>query len=128
MSDLSGQEECLLSLLGDRLRQHRIDMNEPQMEFARRVGVSVPTYRKMERGGASVPIGYWARVLRILDRLDQLGVILEPNDTPVEQWTNPRTRTARQRVRKRVAFLLLLISSSLVVLNNAFVSCENFLV
>lgn len=123
-----GQEENLLSQLGDRLRQHRIDMNEPQMEFAKRVGVSVPTYRKMERGSASVPIGYWARALRILDRLEQLGVILQPNDNPLDRWTNPRTRAARQRIRKRLLLMVCLVVSQAAIIGNVITKVDEFLV
>ena len=101
MYNPTGQEEHLLTQLGDRLRQHRIDRNESQIEFAERVGVSVPTYRKMEQGSATVPIGYWTRVLQLLDSLEQLDQILQPDGFPLEQWTNPRTQSARQRVRRR---------------------------
>ncbi|MHB1952840.1 MAG: helix-turn-helix domain-containing protein [Acidobacteriaceae bacterium] len=65
-----------LLALGTRLRSHRIDRGDTQSVFARRIGVSVPTYRKMERGSPAVPIGYWVRTWRLLECMEPLNLLL----------------------------------------------------
>jgi transcriptional regulator with XRE-family HTH domain len=62
--------------LGARLKAERLKRNEPQALFAARIGVSVPTLRKMESGDPTVQIGYWATALGILDRSGDLDSIL----------------------------------------------------
>ncbi len=67
--------------LGARLLNERLKRNETQALFAARIGVSVPTLRKMEVGDPSVLIGYWVAALEILDRVGDLDAILaEPDD------------------------------------------------
>jgi len=46
-------EDVKLQALGTRLREERLRRNETQALFAARVGVSVPTLRKMEAGDPS---------------------------------------------------------------------------
>ena len=70
-----------LSELGSRLKAERLRRNEPQARFAARIGVSVPTLRKMESGDPTVQIGYWSTALGILDRSGDLDAILaSPED------------------------------------------------
>ena len=70
-----------LQNLGSRLRAERIRRNETQALFAARIGVSVPTLRKMESGDPTVMVGYWSIALEILDRAGDLDAILaEPED------------------------------------------------
>lgn len=70
-----------LKELGARLRAERLKRNETQALFAARIGVSIPTLRKMESGDATVLIGYWAAALKLLDRVaDMDGILAEPED------------------------------------------------
>lgn len=62
--------------LGARLKTERLKRNEQQALFAARIGVSVPTLRKMESGDPTVQIGYWAIALSILDHSGDLDSIL----------------------------------------------------
>lgn len=91
-----------LRSLGDRLRAERLRRNETQAIFAARIGVSIPTLRKMEAGHASVLIGYWSSALDVLDRAgDWDAVLAEPQDLFVkyDQITKPLPRRASRRVR-----------------------------
>ena len=93
MFTITESEEAALRELGARLRTYRLDRDDSQAAFAARVGVSVPTYRKMEHGHASVPIGPWVRALRLVGRLDAVVDLLPPlllSDA-----------TERQRARRR---------------------------
>ena len=89
----TSEESQVLAELGDRLRIRRIDRGDDQANFAARVGVSIPTYRKMEKGDGSVPIGYWVRAVRLLGRIDQIEDLL-----PVPLLSDAR---GRQRARRR---------------------------
>ena len=66
------QEAEVLAELGQRLRTRRLQRNEKQLSTAARIGVSVPTYRKMEQGDPSTALGYWVRAIRLLGDPDAL--------------------------------------------------------
>ncbi len=73
--------DAKLKDLGSRLRNERLKRNETQAMFAARIGVSVPTLRKMGSGDPTVLIGHWATSLDILDRSGDIDAILaEPDD------------------------------------------------
>ena len=91
-----------LQSLGSRLRSERLRRDETQAVFAARIGVSVPTLRKMETGNPAVLIGYWATALEILDHSADLDAILAgPLDlfTKYDQITKPLPRRASRRLR-----------------------------
>ncbi len=73
--------EVKLQKLGSRLRSVRLSRNDTQAMFAARIGISVPTLRKMESGDSTVLIGHWANALDLLDREEEIDAILaEPED------------------------------------------------
>jgi transcriptional regulator with XRE-family HTH domain len=75
------QYDTKLQNLGTRLRAERLRRNEAQAKFAARIGVSVPTLRKMESGDPTVLVGYWSLALDVLGRSGDLDAILaEPED------------------------------------------------
>ncbi len=88
-----------LTRMGARLRAERLARNEPQARFAARLGISVPTLRRLEQGDASAQIGHWLAALEVLDRLQDVEALLAPRyslfDAAVEA---PK---ARQRARRR---------------------------
>ena len=89
-----------LQNLGSRLRAERLRRNETQALFAARIGVSVPTLRKMESGDPTVMVGYWSTALEVLDRAADLDAILaEPEDlfAKYEQMKAPSRRRASRR-------------------------------
>jgi len=91
-----------LQNLGSRLRRERLRRNEAQTVFASRIGVSVPTLRKMESGDATVLVGHWITALDMLDRTGDIdGILAEPEDLFVkyEMMNAPARRRASRRVR-----------------------------
>ena len=93
MFTLTEHEANALVSLGERLRSRRIDKRDTQISFAARVGVSVPTYRKLEKGDPSVPIGAWVRAIRLLGDISGVDALL-----PMSLLSDS---VDRQRVPKR---------------------------
>ena len=92
-------ETALLHSLGLRLRDERIRRNDSQAKFAARIGVSIPTLRKMEEGDPSVRIGHWFAALSVLGREKDFDALLAPQEdlfARFEKMTAPvRKRAAR---------------------------------
>ena len=65
-----------LTRLGSRLRAERLHRNESQARFAARIGVSVPTLRRLEQGDAAAQIGHWLVALDVLGRLHEAEALL----------------------------------------------------
>lgn len=89
-----------LSRLGLRLRECRLSRNEPQERFAARLGVSIPTLRKMENGDPSVSIGLWAETLWLLERMTDMDGILKKEVSLFDQM-EAQSKPGRQRASKR---------------------------
>ncbi|MBT9591864.1 MAG: helix-turn-helix domain-containing protein [Thiobacillus sp.] len=85
--------------LGARLRAQRLMRNEPQARFAARLGVSVPTLRRLEQGDASAQIGHWLAALELLGRLHEAEAWLAPQ-TSLFAAAEPAP-PQRQRARRR---------------------------
>ena len=91
-----------LQNLGSRLRAERLRRNDTQTIFAARLGISVPTLRKMESGDPTVLVGYWWAALNVLDRVGDLDAILAaPEDlfAKYNQMKNSLPRRASRRAR-----------------------------
>lgn len=87
-----------LARLGARLRAERLARNEPQARFAARLGVSVPTLRRLEQGDSSAQIGHWLTALEVLGRLPDAEALLAPSYSLFDAAAEaPR---ARQRARR----------------------------
>lgn len=96
-------DSCRESLLklGARLRAQRLMRNEPQARFAARLGVSVPTLRRLEQGDASAQIGHWLAALELLGRLHEAEAWLAPQTSlfaAVEPAPQQRQRARRRKV------------------------------
>ena len=89
-----------LSSLGLRLRECRLLRNEPQERFAARLGISIPTLRKMENGDPSVSIGLWAETLWLLERMKDMDEILK-NEVSLFDQMEAQSKPKRQRASKR---------------------------
>ncbi len=72
---------------------------EPQRAWAERIGISAPTYVRMEKGDPSVSIAAYAAALWLMGRVQVLPEVAAPeNDlTALEQ----DVRAARKRGRVR---------------------------
>lgn len=75
MISVLGENEAM-EKLGSRLRQERLRRNLPQHYLAEMVGVTLPTYRKIEKGDGSVEFRYVARALGVLGYSEPLGEII----------------------------------------------------
>jgi len=76
MFSINESEHSSLVNLGERLKRRRLQAREPQARAAARLGVSLPTYRKLEKGDPSAQIGTWVRALRLYGSLDPLDALL----------------------------------------------------
>ncbi|MGA9990710.1 MAG: helix-turn-helix transcriptional regulator [Thiobacillaceae bacterium] len=88
-----------LARLGTRLREARLARNESQGRFAARIGVSIPTLRRLEQGDPNTQIGHWLEALELLGRLDDVDALLAPSVSLFDAAAAPKTR---QRARRRV--------------------------
>ena len=92
-----------LAALGTRLKAERLQKNEIQKVFAARIGVSVPTLTKMEKGDSTVSVGHWAAALRVLGREKDLQHLLAPSEDLFERYEKQQQPKSRQRAsRKRL--------------------------
>ncbi len=98
MFTLSEEEVRVLKYLGRELARYRYARNERQVDFAAHLGISIPTYRRMERGCSRVPLAYWLRVLSVLDHLKGFKTALGLN-TPAASY-NTHTPAHPHRVRR----------------------------
>lgn len=89
-----------LPALGARLKAERLQKNESQKIFAARIGVSVPTLTKMEKGDSSVAIGHWTAALRVLGRENDLQSLLSPREDLFKQYEKQQQAPSRQRASR----------------------------
>ena len=97
---LSGFAEDRLKALGERLRAARLQRNETQQVFAARIGVSIPTYGKMEHGDPGVQIGQWAVALDLLGQIDALDHWLAPPEDLFAKYEQSQ-KSRRQRASRK---------------------------
>ncbi|CAM3798305.1 XRE family transcriptional regulator [Polynucleobacter brandtiae] len=67
-----------LAQLGENLALARVRRRESQRLWAQRMGISVPTLARMERGDANVSMGIYATALWMMGRVDALSDIAAP--------------------------------------------------
>ena len=78
-------DEALLTELGERLAQFRLNQNITQAELAERAGVSKRTVERIE-AGASTQLANLVRLLRALGLLENFKLLApEPTPSPMEQ-------------------------------------------
>jgi transcriptional regulator with XRE-family HTH domain len=98
---ISNNTESILQQLGDRLRAERLARNESQARFAARIGVSVPTLRRMEQGDACAQIGHWLTALILLGRIADAEALLAPRYSLFDAAAQAE-KPVRQRARRKV--------------------------
>lgn len=94
------QKEALVEL-GRRLKNARIERNDTQKDFAFRIGVSIPTLQKMEKGSPQVAVGTWVKALSVLDRLSELEAVLAPEKSLAGRYAAFQKTRGRQRAGRR---------------------------
>lgn len=94
-------DDSKLRSLGSRLSDARLSRNETQAMFAARIGVSVPTLRKMEAGDPGVTLGHWVVALEMLDRIDDLDSLLAEKEdlfARYEKMNHPKRKRAARKI------------------------------
>jgi len=97
-------EKTVLASLGIRLKQRRLDRNDRQSDAAARLGVSLATYRKMEAGNPSIPIGYWVRMIRLYGELESLDAVFVEKKSLFDRLASEKqaiNASIRKRAKRR---------------------------
>jgi len=68
-----------LAHLGENLGIARKRRRESQAIWAQRLGVSIPTLKRMECGDPGVAVGIYATALWLIGRADALAPLADPN-------------------------------------------------
>jgi transcriptional regulator with XRE-family HTH domain len=75
MISILGDKEAMAKL-GLRLRAERLRRNLPQDHMAKTMGITIPTYRKIESGDGTVEFRHVARALGVFGYADTLGELV----------------------------------------------------
>lgn len=91
-----------LAALGDNLAVARLRRRESQRAWAERMGVSVPTLIRMERGDPGVGMGIYATALWLIGRANELPGLADPQADRGALERDVRAAVKRRAARKRV--------------------------
>lgn len=85
--------------LGTRIRQERLRRNWSQQDLSAQVGVTLPTYRKIEKGDGSVEFRHVVKALAVLGYQDALGEIIpeQPPQLRLKDLLAPERKHASPR-------------------------------
>lgn len=85
--------------LGENIAIARLRRREPQRAWAERIGISVPTYVRMEKGDPSVSIAAYAAALWLMGRVQALPEVAAPESDLTALEQDVRAARKRERVR-----------------------------
>lgn len=88
-----------LHTLGENLAIARVRRREPQRAWAKRLGISVPTLIRMERGDPGVSVGIYATALWLMGRVNALPAIAAPAEDQGALESDVRSALKRRAVR-----------------------------
>jgi transcriptional regulator with XRE-family HTH domain len=88
-----------LRSLGENLAIARVRRRESQRVWAKRLGISVPTLIRMERGDPGVGIGIYATALWLMGRVNALPELAAPVNDRGALESDVRTAMKRRAVR-----------------------------
>lgn len=91
--------EQALRALGDNLAIARVRRHESQRVWAKRLGVSVPTLIRLERGDPGVGAGIYATALWLIGRVSALPGLAAPGDDRGALEADVREAVQRRAVR-----------------------------
>jgi transcriptional regulator with XRE-family HTH domain len=92
-----------LVALGENLSVARLRRRESQRAWALRLGVSVPTLIRMERGDPGVGMGVYATALWLMGRTQALPELADPQADRGALERDVRAAVKRRAARSRVA-------------------------
>lgn len=88
-----------LRSLGENLAIARVRRRESQRVWAKRIGISVPTLIRLERGDPGVAVGIVATALWMLGRVRQLPELADPSKDQGAIELDVREASRRRAVR-----------------------------
>jgi transcriptional regulator with XRE-family HTH domain len=88
-----------LARLGENLAVARLRRRESQRAWAKRLGISVPTLIRLERGDAGVGIGIYATALWLIGRAAALPDLAAPSEDRGALESDVRKALSRRAVR-----------------------------
>jgi transcriptional regulator with XRE-family HTH domain len=91
--------EQALRGLGENLAIARVRRRESQRAWAKRLGCSVPTLIRMERGDAGVGVGLYATALWLIGRVAALPELAAPGNDRGALENDVRAAIRRRAVR-----------------------------
>lgn len=101
LSALPPEAASSLARLGENLAIARIRRKESQRQWAGRIGISVPTLVRMERGDPGVSAGIYATALWMMGRAHALSELADPQQDlgalEADLRAAARTRAIRSR-------------------------------
>ena len=77
MVSILGDKEATTTL-GSRIRDARLARNLSQAHVASIVGISLPTYRKIESGDGTIEFRHVVRTLAVLGYVDAIATLVPP--------------------------------------------------
>jgi hypothetical protein len=89
--------------LGENLAIARVRRRESQRTWAKRLGISVPTLIRMERGDPGVSVGIYATALWLIGRVASLPGIAEPATDKGALENEVRGAVKRRAVRSKAS-------------------------
>jgi transcriptional regulator with XRE-family HTH domain len=92
-----------LRALGENLAIARVRRRESQRVWAKRLGVSVPTLIRMERGDPGVGAGVYATALWLIGRAGALGDVPAPETDRGALESDVRKALERRAARSRAS-------------------------
>ena len=99
LSTLPAAARQALKTLGENLAIARVRRRESQREWAKRLGISVPTLIRLERGDPAIRIGIIATALWMLGRIDALAGAADPATDRGALEQDIRAASERRAVR-----------------------------
>ena len=88
-----------LARLGENLAIARLRRRESQRAWAKRLGVSLPTLIRLERGDAGVGIGIYATALWLIGRASALPELAAPSEDRGALESDVRKALGRRSIR-----------------------------
>lgn len=100
---IPAEARSALVRLGEHLALARLRRMESQRQWAKRIGVSVPTLIRMERGDPGVGIGIYVTALWMMGRAAALAEIADPAKDLGALESDVRDAVRRRSVRSRAS-------------------------
>ncbi|HJW24993.1 MAG TPA: helix-turn-helix transcriptional regulator [Rhodocyclaceae bacterium] len=103
LSSVPPQALAALQALGERLALARLRRKESQRQWAARLGVSVPTLIRLEKGDPGVSMGVYASALWLLGLSDGLADLADPAKDMRALESDVRRASQLRAARTRVS-------------------------